>query len=124
MKQQRMVFSLRALVSVALAVSLSACIVAPPRQVEVVRVAAPDPHQEAVRRLQQVENRANRMHQHLDGKARQGDYPPSYRDMLYGRLDGIMREGTDIAYRHGGGLSEQDQGRLNHQMDDLAQAIR
>ena len=125
MSQVRFSSCLRALAGIALATSLAACVMAPQRRVEVVHVAPqPSPYEEALRRTHQVEERAAGLHRRLDNNARHGEYPPRYADMLYGRLGSIDREVHDIATGHGGGISGEDQGRLNQELDDLTRMVR
>jgi len=64
------------------------------------------------------------LHRRLDHNARQGEYPPRYADMLYGRLGSVEREVHDIAAHHNGAISGEDQGQLNQQLDDLTRMVR
>ncbi len=64
----------RALIGVALAGSLAACVGDPTRQVDVVQAAParPDPHMEAVHRMDQVNGRINSLWHHVDQRVSQG----------------------------------------------------
>jgi hypothetical protein len=116
----------RALIGVALAGSLAACVVEPTRQVDVVHEAParPDPHAEAVHRMDQVGGRINALWRHVDQRVNQGFYPPPQGDAFHHRLDVIRQEARDMASQHGGGLSGDEQRTLNSELDGLQHAIQ
>ena len=116
----------RALIGVALAGSLAACVVEPPRQVNVVQEAParPDPHMEAVHRMDQVNGRINSLWQHVDQRVSQGFYPPPQGDAFHHRLYVVRQESRDMASQHGGGLSGDEQRTLNGELDGLQRAIQ
>ena len=84
----------RALIGVALAGSLAACVVQPTRQVDVVQEtpARPDPHMEAVHRMDQVNGRINALWHHVDQRVGQGFYPPPQGEAFHHRLDVCVRK--------------------------------
>ena len=115
----------RALIGVALAGSLAACVVQPPRQVVVEEAPArPDPHMEAVHRMDQVNGRINTLWHHVDQRVSQGFYPPPQGDAFHHRLDVVRQESRDMASQHGGGLSGEEQHTLNGELDGLQRAIQ
>jgi hypothetical protein len=116
----------RALIGVALVGSLAACVVEPTRQVNVVQEtpARPDPHMEAVHRMDQVNGRINALWHHVDQRVNQGFYPPPQGDAFHHRLDVIRQESRDMASQHGGGLSGEEQHTLNGELDGLQRAIQ
>jgi hypothetical protein len=116
----------RALIGVALAGSLAACVVQPTRQVDVVQEAParPDPHMEAVHRMDQVNGRINSLWHHVDQRVSQGFYPPPQGDAFHHRLDVVRQEARDMASQHGGGLGPDEQRTLNQELDGAAHAIR
>ena len=116
----------RALIGVALAGSLAACVVEPTRQVNVVEEtpARPDPHMEAVHRMDQVNGRINALWHHVDQRVNQGFYPPPQGDAFHHRLDVVRQEARDMASQHGGGLSGEEQHTLNGELDGLQRAIQ
>jgi hypothetical protein len=116
----------RALIGVALAAFLAACVVEPTRQVDVVREAParPDPHAEAVHRMEQVNGRINSLWRHVDQRVNQGFYPPPQGDAFHHRLDVIRQESRDMASQHGGGLSGEEQRTLNVELDGVQHAIQ
>ena len=116
----------RALIGVALAGSLAACVVQPTRQVDVVQEtpARPDPHMEAVHRMDQVNGRINSLWRHVDQRVSQGFYPPPQGEAHHHRLDVVRQEARDRASQHGGGLSGEEQHTLNGELDGLQHAIQ
>jgi hypothetical protein len=116
----------RALIGVALAGSLAACVVEPTRQVDVVHEtpARPDPRVEAGHRMDQVNGRINALWHHVDLRVNQGFYPPPKGDAFHHRLDVIRQESRDMASQHGGGLSGDEQRTLNGELDGLQHAIQ
>ena len=116
----------RALIGVALAGSLAACVVQPTRQVDVVQEtpARPDPLMEAVHRMDQVNGRINSLWRHVDQRVSQGFYPPPQGEAYHHRLDVVRQEARDMASQHGGGLSGEEQHTLNGELDDLQHAIQ
>jgi hypothetical protein len=116
----------RALIGVALAGSLAACVVEPTREVDVVREtpARPDPRVEAAHRMDQVNGRINALWHHVDQRVNQGFYPPPQGDAFHRRLDVIRQESRDMASQHGGGLSGDEQRTLNGELDGLQHAIQ
>ncbi len=115
----------RTLLGAALAGSLAACVVEPTRQVDVVHEAParPDPHQEAVHRMQQVSTRIDSLWHRVDQRVAQGYYPPPQGGAFHHRLDIIRQESRDMAAQHGGGLSGEEQHTLNNELDGLQSEI-
>ncbi|KNE76228.1 Glycosidase [Candidatus Burkholderia crenata] len=111
----------RALIGVALA----ACVVQPTRQVDVVQEApaCPDPHMEAVHRIDQVNGRINALWHHVDQRVSQSFYPPPQGDAFHHRLDVVRQEARAMASQHGGGLGE-EQHTLNGELNGLQRAIQ
>jgi hypothetical protein len=114
----------RALIGVALAGSLAACGVEPTRHVVREAPARPDPHAEAVHRMDQVNGRVNSLWHHVDQRVNQGFYPPPQGDAFHHRLDVIRQESRDMASQHGGGLSGEEQRTLNGELDGVQHAIQ
>lgn len=116
---------LRTMLGVALAGSLAACVVEPTRQVDVVHEAParPDPHMEAVHRMEQVNARINSLWHRVDQRVNQGYYPPPQGNAFHHRLDVIRQESNDMASQHGGGLSGEEQRTLNGELDGVQSAI-
>jgi hypothetical protein len=116
----------RALIGVALAGSLAACVVQPTRQADVVHEtpARPDPHMEAVHRMDQVNGRINSLWRHVDQRVSQGFYPPPQGEAYHHRLDVVRQEARDMASQHGGGLSGEEQHTLNGELDGLQHTIQ
>jgi hypothetical protein len=116
----------RALIVTALAGSLAACVVQPTRQVDVVQETPvrPDPHMEAVHRMEQVNGRINSLWHHVDQRVSQGFYPPPQGEAFHHRLDVVRQEARDMASQHGGGLSGEEQHTLNSELDGLQHAIQ
>ncbi len=115
--------TIRALACSALIASLGACVVnQPPRQV-VVPVQRPNPHDIARERFSQVNGRIDNLGRRIDSHVNGGYYPPPQGDALHRRLEVIRQETRDMAAQHGGGLSEEEQRVLNHELDGAARAI-
>jgi hypothetical protein len=119
----------RALACSALIASLSACVVnqpPPPRQVVVpapAPVVRPNPREVALERFGQVNSRIDNLGRRIDWHVNGGYYPPPQGNALHHRLDVIRQEARDMAAQHGGGLSEEEQRVLNHELDGTARAI-
>jgi hypothetical protein len=119
--------TIRALACSALIASLGACVVnQPPRQmIAPVPVPAPRPNPRDVarERFNQVNGRIDNLGRRVDGHVNAGYYPPPQGDALHRRLEVIRQETRDMAAQHGGGLSEEEQRVLNHELDSTARAI-
>lgn len=112
----------RALGCCALVSSLAACVVSPSQQLaEPSR--APNPHEMAVHRLEQVDGRIDNMGRNVDARVNQGHYPPPEGAALHHRLDTIRHEAHDMAGQHGGGLTGDEQRVLNQELDTASAAI-
>ncbi len=114
---------------VALGLLMSACVVQPPQRVEVVREAPPpppmpDPHEAAVHRFAQVQNRVGDLSHRIDNHVNEGFYPPPVGNDLHHRVDVIWQEARDMASQHGGGISGEEHRTLNEELDGAARAIR
>lgn len=110
----------RALSCCALASSLAACVVAPQQNAA---PPAPNPHDAAVHRFEQVNGRIDTMSRRIDERVNQGYYPPPQGGALHRRLDTVRQEAHDMAAQHGGGLSGDEQRVLNQELDTAAAAI-
>jgi hypothetical protein len=127
---QRFIFvqGARAILGLALAASLSACVVEPARPVAVVRPAPPPPqvdrHEVAVQRFDQIGSRVSDLARRVDQHVNQGYYPPPQGGALHHRLDVIWQEARDMASQRGGGLSGEEQHALNQELDGAARAIQ
>jgi hypothetical protein len=104
----------------ALVSTLAACVVNQPPPP---RPAGPNPHEEAVERLHQVDGRIDNLSHRIDARVNQGYYPPPQGAALHHRLDTIRGEAHDMAAQHGGGISGQEQQVLNQELDTAARAI-
>ena len=111
----------RALGCCVLVSSLAACAVAPQQTAE--PRPAPNPHEMAVHRLEQVDGRIDDMGRHIDARVNQGHTPPPDGAALHRRLDTIRHEAHDIAGQHGGGLTGDEQRVLNQELDTASAAI-
>ncbi|MBN3752844.1 hypothetical protein G3N95_07810 [Paraburkholderia sp. Tr-20389] len=111
----------RALGCCALVSSLAACVSSQQQWAE--PHPAPNPHEAAVHRLEQVEGRIDNMGHHIDARVNQGHYPPPEGAALHRRLDTIRQESHDMAAQHGGGLTGDEQRVLNQELDTAAAAI-
>jgi hypothetical protein len=111
----------RALGCCALVSSLAACVVAP--QQGAAPQPAPNPHEAAVHRFEQVNGRIDNMSRRIDERVNQGYYPPPQGGALHRRLDTVRQEAHDMAAQHGGGLSGDEQRVLNQELDTAAAAI-
>jgi hypothetical protein len=105
-------FAAGALVSV-----LAACTVTPPEH------PGPTPHEIAAQRLHQVDGRIDNLARRIDTHVSEGHYPPPQGDALHHRLDVIHGEAHDMASKHGGGLTPDEQRVLNQELDTAAHAI-
>ena len=122
---------IRTLACSALIASLSACVVnqpPPPRQVVVpvpapAPVLRPNPRDVAFERFGQVNSRIDNLGRRIDRHVNEGYYPPPQGNALHRRLDVIRQEARDMAAQHGGGLSDEEQRVLNHELDGTARAI-
>ncbi|BCF90124.1 MULTISPECIES: hypothetical protein [Paraburkholderia] len=112
----------RALGSFALVSSLAACVAPPSRQLAEPG-NAPNPHELAVHRLEQVDGRIDNMGRNIDTRVSQGRYPPPEGAALHHRLDTIRHEAHDMAGQHGGGLTGDEQRVLNQELDTASAAI-
>ncbi|MFL9908739.1 hypothetical protein [Paraburkholderia sp. RL17-337-BIB-A] len=110
----------RAVAACALLSSLAACVVAPQQPASAPR---PSPQQIADQRLRQVDGRIDTLSRHIDAHVNQGYYPPAQGSALHHRLDVIRQEAHEMAARHGGGLSSDEQRLLNQELDNAAHAI-
>ncbi|SDH72219.1 hypothetical protein SAMN04487926_107160 [Paraburkholderia steynii] len=111
----------RALGCCALVSSLAACLVAPQQTAQ--PRPAPNPHEAAVKRLEQVDGRIDNMGRHIDARVSQGYYPPPEGGALHRRLGTIRQEAHDMAAQHAGGLSGDEQRALNEELDTASAAI-
>ncbi|MBP0591178.1 hypothetical protein J8I87_15930 [Paraburkholderia sp. LEh10] len=111
----------RALACCALVSSLAACVTAPQQTAR--PHPAPNPHDMAVHRLEQVGGRIDMMGRRIDARVSQGAYPPPEGSALHRRLDTIRQEAHDMAAQHGGGLTGDEQRVLNQELDTASAAI-
>ena len=111
----------RALGCCALVSSLAACVATPQQTAQ--PHPAPNPHEAAVHRLEQVDGRIDNMGRHIDTRVSQGYYPPPEGGALHRRLDTIRQEAHDMGAQHGGGLTADEQRVLNQELDTAAAAI-
>jgi hypothetical protein len=84
---------------------------------------ATTPPDAATLRYGQVNERIDNLNRRIDGRVTAGFYAPADGSALHHRLDVIREEGRDIAAQHGGGLSGDEQGVLNQELDAAARAI-
>jgi hypothetical protein len=112
---------IRALGCCAVASSLAACVVTPQQSTQ--SRPAPNPHELAAHRLDQVDGRIANMNRSIDARVNQGIYAPPQGGALHRRLDTIRQEAHDMATQHGGGLSGDEQHVLNQELDSTAHAI-
>ncbi|NRO98148.1 hypothetical protein GWC77_19665 [Paraburkholderia sp. NMBU_R16] len=113
-----------ALASGVLLASLGACVVNPPPPRQVVAPAPrPNPYDVARERFGQINGRIDNLGRRIDWHVNAGYYPPPHGGALHHRLDVIRQEARDMAAQHGGGLSEEEQRVLNHELDGAARAI-
>lgn len=115
--------SFRALACGALISSLAACVVTPPPQSSAPPPPRPNPHELALQRFAQVNERINNLGQRIDHRVYEGYYPPPQGGALHHRLDVIRQEARDMATQHNGGLSGDEQHVLNQELDGAARAI-
>jgi hypothetical protein len=111
---------IRAAACCALVSSLAACVVTPP---QASAPPPPNPHDMALRRLQQVEGRIDNLSHRIDSRVSQGYYPPPQGGQLHHRLDVIRQEAHNMSATRGGGLSGDEQHVLNEELDGAAHAI-
>ncbi|WP_233832862.1 hypothetical protein [Paraburkholderia sp. ZP32-5] len=109
----------RVLAACALLTSVAACVVTPPPP----QHPSPSPQQIADQRLHQVDGRIENLARRIDNRVNQGYYPPPQGAALHHRLETIRQEAHDMAARHGGGLSSEEQRVLNEELDNAAHAI-
>lgn len=114
---------IRALACSALIVSLGACVVAPPPRASVAPVVRPNPGELALQRYGQINERLDNLGRRIDWRVNNGYYPPPQGNALHRRLDVIRGEARDMASQHGGGLFDEEQRVLNHELDGAARAI-
>ena len=115
--------TIRALACSALIASLGACVVNEPPRQAVAPVPRQNPHDIARERLNQVNGRIDNLGRRVDSRVNAGYYPPPQGNALHRRLEVIRQETRDMAAQHGGGLSEEEQRVLNHELDGTARAI-
>ena len=116
---------IRAAACCALVSSLAACVVTPPQaSAPPPPPPGPNPHEIAMRRLQEVNGRIDNLNRRVDIRVNQGYYPPPQGGALHHRLDVIHQEAHDMAAaRPGGGLSGDEQHVLNQELDGASRAI-
>ena len=113
----------RALACCALISSLAACVVTPPPRSSTPAPARPSARELGIQRYRQVNERIDYLNRRIDARVNSGVYPPPDAAPLRHRLDVIRREARDMAGQHGGGVSEEEQRVLNHELDSAARAI-
>jgi len=107
----------RVLVAGVLLSMLAAC--AAPRHVHRVRTA----REVADTRLHQVDGRIGKLGHRIDRHVSAGRYPAPQGDALHHRLDVIHGEAHEMAGKHGGVLTPDEQRLLNEELDTAAHAI-
>lgn len=107
----------RMLAAGALLSMFAACTVTPPAR------PARTQHEIAAQRLHQVDGRADNLGRRIDTHVSEGRYPPPQGEALHHRLDVIRGEARDMAAKHGGGLTPDEQRVLNEELDTAAHAI-
>ncbi len=114
----------RALLCCAFISSLAACVVTPPPRSSAPPPAPrPNPHEVAVERRIQIDQRLDTLSHRIDARVNEGYYPPPVGAGLHHRLDVIRQEERDMAAQHDGGLSGDEQRVLNQELDGAARAI-
>jgi hypothetical protein len=115
-------FSKRAILAGMTSLALGACVVAPPPPPPRPAPSMP-PHEAALRRMQQIEQRIGQEQRSIDAHVNGGAYPPPIGDRLHGELGRIDQEAHDMANQHGGGLSGEEQHDLNDQLNGVTRRI-
>jgi Helix-turn-helix domain len=83
----------------------------------------PNPNEAAIERYGQVNERIDHLNQRVDGHVSAGSYAAADGNALHHRLDVIREEAHEIAAQHNGGLSGDEEGVLNQELDTAARAI-
>ena len=74
-------------------------------------------------RLRQVDGRIDHLAHRIDTHVSEGRYPAPQGDALHHRLDVIHGEAHEMAGKHGGVLTPDEQRLLNEELDTAAHAI-
>lgn len=74
-------------------------------------------------RMQQIDQRIDQLHHHIDAQVASGHIQTADADALHHRLDVIHQEADDMGAPHGNGLSADEQHVLGQELDTAAYAI-